>query len=171
MAEHREQVREMTSIAKRGAVQRRRDRGASIVELALIAPVMVLLVFGVLDLGRAYRTDIRLENAAREGAAFGQLFPNKVSCESTVDIDDRVRNEEPAVASLPGFSVAVFGFEDGVETEMSGCDGSVAQPGERISVEVSAEYHVVTPIVSQIVGEVIVMTGTAEVRVQGQVQP
>lgn len=139
-------------------------------ELALIAPIMVLLVFGVLDLARAYRMDIRLENAAREGAAFGQLFPNKVSCAGTLDINERVRNEEVGVAASPGFAVRVIGFPADVETEISGCDSSVAEPGDRIQVEVTADYHVTTPIVSQVVGKVIKLTGTAEVRVQGQVQ-
>ena len=41
-----------------------------LVELALILPVLLLLVVGALDIGRAFHMKIVLENAAREGAYF-----------------------------------------------------------------------------------------------------
>lgn len=155
----------------RSVAASRRERGASLVEFAFIAPLMVLLVMGVLDLGRAYRMDIRLENAAREGAAFGQLFPNKVDCGSSLDIHERVSDEEPGVATSPSFTITVIGIDEGAETEIVGCNSGIAHPGERLRVEVSAEYQVMTPVVSQVVGKSIEMTGAAEVRVQGQVEP
>jgi hypothetical protein len=144
-----------------------KERGASIVELALIAPIMVMLVFGVLDLGRAYRTQIRLENAAREGAAVAQLVPNKVRDCPSSDIQERALAEDPDI----GFIVTVFGIDDdGNEAIMSGCTGDVAQAGERVKVEVSAEFEILTPLVANVVGDSITLTGDAEVRVQGQVR-
>jgi Flp pilus assembly protein TadG len=148
------------------------ERGASIVELALISPIMVLLVFGVLDLGRAYRMNIQLENAAREGAAFAQIFPNNVSCGADPDIEDRVRAEEPALASAPDFEIEVLGQDDtDAFVPMSGCSGTTASPGERVRVEVRARYDIMTPLVANAVGRSLELTGHAEVRVQGQVQP
>ncbi len=47
---------------------RRRDRGASAVETALVLPLLLLLVFGVIDFGRMLNTQITLTEAAREGA-------------------------------------------------------------------------------------------------------
>lgn len=46
----------------------RHERGASIVELALVLPVLLLLILGVLDLGRGFRTYSVLANAAQAGA-------------------------------------------------------------------------------------------------------
>lgn len=149
-----------------------RERGASIVELALIAPVMVVLVMGVLDLGRAYRLNIRLENAAREGAAFAQVYPNDVTCGSAGSIHGHVEAEEPALKSTPGFQIVVLGQgAGGAFTPMTGCTGSVATPGERVRVNVSARYDIVTPLVAQAVGGSLTLVGSAEVRVQGQVRP
>lgn len=37
-------------------------------EFALILPVLVLLVFGIVEFGRAYNTNVTLTHAAREGA-------------------------------------------------------------------------------------------------------
>ncbi|HEY7146387.1 MAG TPA: TadE/TadG family type IV pilus assembly protein [Streptosporangiaceae bacterium] len=57
-----------------------RDRGAAAVEFALVLPLLLLLVFAIIDFGRALSAQITLTQAAREGArltALGQ--PNVVS--------------------------------------------------------------------------------------------
>jgi Flp pilus assembly protein TadG len=45
-----------------------RDRGAAAVEFALVLPLLVALVFGLIDFGRAYNQQISLTQLAREGA-------------------------------------------------------------------------------------------------------
>lgn len=44
------------------------ERGASAVEFALLAPVLFMLVFGIIQLGIAYHRQQGLEAASREGA-------------------------------------------------------------------------------------------------------
>ncbi|MFF1831711.1 TadE/TadG family type IV pilus assembly protein [Paenarthrobacter sp. NPDC058040] len=44
------------------------ERGAVAVEFALLVPVLVLLVLGIMEFGRAYNAQVSLSNAAREGA-------------------------------------------------------------------------------------------------------
>ena len=44
------------------------DRGAAVVEFALVLPVLVLFVFGIIEFGRAYNARIELTSAVREGA-------------------------------------------------------------------------------------------------------
>ena len=46
-------------------------RGQSLVEFAIVLPLLMLIVFGVLDLGRAFFALVTITNAAREGARFG----------------------------------------------------------------------------------------------------
>jgi Flp pilus assembly pilin Flp len=48
-----------------------RQRGAAAVEFALIVPLLVSLVFGVIDFGVAVGQNISLQGAAREGARQG----------------------------------------------------------------------------------------------------
>jgi Flp pilus assembly protein TadG len=48
--------------------RRPRERGAAAVEFALILPVFVLLIVGMLEFARAYNAQISISNAAREGA-------------------------------------------------------------------------------------------------------
>lgn len=44
------------------------ERGAVAVEFALLAPVLIMLLLGIMEFGRAYNVQISLSNAAREGA-------------------------------------------------------------------------------------------------------
>ncbi len=54
-----------------GAHVRKPTRGQGLVEFALVLPLLVLIIFGVLDLGRAFYSLIAITNAAREGARYG----------------------------------------------------------------------------------------------------
>ncbi|WP_427019319.1 TadE/TadG family type IV pilus assembly protein (plasmid) [Pseudarthrobacter sp. P1] len=46
------------------------ERGAVAVEFALLLPVLLLLVLGIMEFGRAYNVQISASNAAREGARY-----------------------------------------------------------------------------------------------------
>jgi len=52
------------------------ERGAAAVEFALVAPLLVLLICGIIDLGRAYATLNQLAAAAREGARIAAVLPD-----------------------------------------------------------------------------------------------
>jgi len=54
----------------RPAARRRRlgDRGAAAVEMALVLPVLLLVVFGIIDFGRVLNAQVKVTEAAREGA-------------------------------------------------------------------------------------------------------
>jgi Flp pilus assembly protein TadG len=53
----------------------RGERGANVVEMALVMVFLLLLAAGIVDLGRAYHTYIVMMNAAREGARWGSHYP------------------------------------------------------------------------------------------------
>jgi Flp pilus assembly protein TadG len=54
-------------------------RGQSLVEFALLLPVIALLVLGTTDLGRAFFAYQRLTNAVMQGGLFGVQYPGQVS--------------------------------------------------------------------------------------------
>ena len=43
------------------------DRGAAVVEFALVAPLLLMMVLGIAEFGRAYHVQTTLSQAAREG--------------------------------------------------------------------------------------------------------
>jgi Flp pilus assembly protein TadG len=52
---------------------RHTDRGSAAVELALVLPLLLLMLFGIIDFGRMLNTQITLTEAAREGARAAAL--------------------------------------------------------------------------------------------------
>jgi hypothetical protein len=48
------------------------------VELALIITILMVLLAGTIDLGRAFFTWLALRDAAQEGASYGSIYPNRL---------------------------------------------------------------------------------------------
>jgi Flp pilus assembly protein TadG len=71
----------------------RREGGAAAVEFALILTLLILLVFGIIQLGLAYNRYQGLQAAAREGARVASIGG------SQTDIRDRVRQSQSLFAS------------------------------------------------------------------------
>ena len=59
------------ALPKRGV----RRRGQGLVELAVMTPILLLMLLGVLDLGRLFFSYIQITNGVREGAGFGAHLP------------------------------------------------------------------------------------------------
>ena len=49
----------------------RDERGAAAIEFALVAPIVLMLLFGMISGGMAYSDHLSITNAVREGARFG----------------------------------------------------------------------------------------------------
>jgi len=57
---------------------RQRERGAVLLEFALILPLLVILLLTIVDLGLVIRDHQVLQNAAREAARFSSLKRNEI---------------------------------------------------------------------------------------------
>jgi Flp pilus assembly protein TadG len=58
---------------------RRRERGAELIEAAVVMPLLLIMLAIVLDLGRAYFCYIAVIDAAREGARYGVANQNSTA--------------------------------------------------------------------------------------------
>jgi Flp pilus assembly protein TadG len=58
---------------KRHNIQMKDQRGQSMVELAIILPVFVVLLFGIIQFGIAFNNYVTLTDAARAGARTGSI--------------------------------------------------------------------------------------------------
>ena len=67
--------------------RRPRTRGQSLVEFALILPLLMIFLATVLDLGRIYYANISLLNAAREGAFQASKTPDSYDAGQPCDTD------------------------------------------------------------------------------------
>ncbi len=59
--------------------RRRAGRGQSLVEMAIMAPILIIVLAAIVDMGRAIDVFISITNAAREGARYGSLHPTDPS--------------------------------------------------------------------------------------------
>ena len=92
-------------------IARSSDRGAELVEYALIAPVLMLILLGIAEFGLFFQAFEVVNNAAREGARMGILArETDAQFYSTADIQGRVASfitaGLPSGAATPTTTVA-----------------------------------------------------------------
>ncbi len=99
---------------------RRERRGAAVVEFAVVAPILFLLVFGMIEYGRLVMVQQVLTNATREGARHGVLDGS-----TTTEVQTTVTNYLTS-ANIAGATVTVnpdppdsAGFGDPVTVSVS----------------------------------------------------
>jgi Flp pilus assembly protein TadG len=86
------------------SLQRRseRERGASLVEFALVAPVLLLLIFGAFEYGMFFKDYLTVSNTTRTGARVGS------AAGSSGDADYQILQAvKSAAAALPGGSNSI----------------------------------------------------------------
>lgn len=79
---------------------RRKERGAVAVEMAIVLPLLLLILLGIIEFGRAYNVQVSLTQAAREGARHAAIHYNDAS----LDVAGTALGAAPALAGL-GVSV------------------------------------------------------------------
>ena len=72
-------------------IRKRDDRGAAMIEFAIIVPVLLMLLVGIIQFGRAYNIQVGIQAAAREGARELALHG------SADEVRARVRDAAPSV--------------------------------------------------------------------------
>ncbi|MDO9377766.1 MAG: TadE/TadG family type IV pilus assembly protein [Nocardioidaceae bacterium] len=76
-----------------------RDRGAAAVEFALIAPILMMMVLGIVEFGSLYKTNITMTNAAMTAArsfAAGDSSTSVAARTSTATTVARSASERPS---------------------------------------------------------------------------
>lgn len=104
-----------------------RDRGAAAVEFALLLPVLLVVLFGLIDFGRALNAQITLTQAAREGARLDALGDTNAQ----------------VIARAKG---AATGLSPVTVTEVYACQSGDAQAGNDATVKTSYSFSFITPV-------------------------
>jgi Flp pilus assembly protein TadG len=140
------------STVRRPAGGRDRDRGAVAVEFALVLPILLLVVFGIIDFGRMLNAQITLTQAAREGARWAALSQSGVPA--------RVTQAAPNMNPAPSTTI------------VSSCPANAAV-GAYAEVQASYTFSFVTPFgaISGLLGGTspgtLTLTSTARFRCGG----
>ena len=118
------------------------------VEFAFGMVILVIILVGIVDLGRAFFTYMALRDAAQEGAVYGSMCP-----EDEAKIEERVRSisSEPVDMSDTSLvEVTCAYITSGGETP---CNGAVPSAGNGIRVGVTYHDFVITmPFLGAFIG-------------------
>jgi Flp pilus assembly protein TadG len=73
-----------------------KERGAVAVEFALLAPVLIMILLGIMEFGRAYNVQILLSSAAREGVRVMAI--NNSAAAARTAVKNAVTSLQPALS-------------------------------------------------------------------------
>jgi len=152
---------------------RARQRGQSLVELALVLPVLLLLVVVALDFGRIYLGYINIQNMARIAANEAANNPLAWSVTVDEDIQERYRNQilEDTSATncqLPTTSGGEPIIPDPIFTDMN-ADGTDVGLGDQVTVQLTCYFSVATPLIGGILGDQVEVTAESNFPVKAGV--
>ncbi|HKV29713.1 MAG TPA: TadE family protein [Candidatus Dormibacteraeota bacterium] len=170
-------------------------RGQALVEMALITPLLVFILLGIVDLGRAYYQYTVMTNAVREGARYAAVNWSNTSGGGAATNSNAasapfntVQGRMQYVGNSAGMSFAndashmAVMYYDGTSAALTQCahwnaatntivqDGGypVTQPrtGDLVRVRLGYTFTPIVPILSQVVGGGFNLVADVRIRIE-----
>lgn len=113
------------------------EDGQAVVEFALVAPILLLILCGIIDFGWIFSAQIATHNCAREGARFAAAYSDYSSAESETE--------------AKVLSVASNNIKNNLSTTVTYSDTSFPGSGD-VSVRVVSEVRALTFVAHTIFG-------------------
>ncbi len=111
----------------------KQEKGQALVELAFVLPILLILVFGIIEFGNIYYTNLTLNNASREGARTGAIR----ATQHDVNLEGEIRQIiKTRVPSLDYNEVQVY---------ITPNSGDIAR-GDDLKVELRYNRRLLTPL-------------------------
>ena len=123
----------------------RKQRGAALVESAMVLPILLLISAGIFEFGRAYQTWQVLTNAAREGARVAVL-PNGAPATAETLVRQYMQDGQ-----LSKFATAAVSVDRAVPITVNGAPQTASQ----VVIDYPFDFIVLQPVAQ------LVVTGTA----------
>ncbi len=151
----------LEQIAMKERRKENKERGQSLIELAISLPVIVLILLGTVNFGLALFSYAILRDAAQEGALYGSFNPaNKAA------IENRARNILPRdnedIFSSPVNLLNNNVVSVEIDSIGKACQGITRGAANSIRVRVIYRQPIIMPFIGDIVGSnSIRLTGSA----------
>ncbi len=137
-------------------------KGASAVEFAIILPVLIVMLFGIIEFGLVLYDKAVITNASREGARQGTLFKTDPSDPSQhMSCPDILNKVSTVVTAYCADKVVTFKDPPGTcNTATSTCSGT--DQGDELTVVVTYQYDylVIPAFISTIAGPITINATT-----------
>jgi Flp pilus assembly protein TadG len=142
----------------------RSESGAAAVEFAIVLPVLLLILFGMINFGVVFAQNLALSNAARQAARFGAV-DGRTCSDITSEAGSTVSGETIAYSQLSGMTTTVKkktsgGAESSCATEA--CQGSSL--GDSVKVTITADSSFLVPWIVPGVPNSVNISGKGEFR-------
>jgi Flp pilus assembly protein TadG len=109
-----------------GKRSRRRSSGQALAEVALVAPLFFLIVFGIIDLGRVIWANDVVAGAAREGARYASVHAGNLGLTDPATKDDiKAHATDYVIAGGTNVAVTVCFSAVRIASQQAGCTGDV----------------------------------------------
>ncbi len=123
------------------------EKGQSLVEFAILLPILLLLLMGILEFGIMLNSFLTVNNSAREGARLG------IVSGSNTEISNLIVNISPNLDT------------ENLIVNITPAEGS-RESGGTLTVEVIYNYQVIIPIISNILNDVVVLKAQTSMRIE-----
>ena len=130
----------------------REEDGQSMVEFALILPIFLLILCGIIDFGWLFYNQLSLNNACREGARYAVVH--------TAENADT----HAIITHIENTTTTVFA-NDGVDITVTYSAPSDPTSGD-ITVSLKADISFFTPVLSTVLGKEKTITSTVIMKVE-----
>jgi len=134
----------------RRLLRKRGEKGASLVEFAMVAPFLILLLFGIIEFAWVFATNLDVKHGAREGARITAVnTPDTGNVDLAAEICSRME--------LVGSNTA---------TSITWASDGTPAVGEGVTVTVSTPLTTLTGIMDWAFGGVPTLDSTVEIRIE-----
>ncbi len=129
----------------------RRQSGATIVEMAIVAPVFLLILFALVEVSMMFFATLTMQYAVREGARYaitGQsnLDPNTASQQRYAAVIENIRANSLGMYERVAPVISVNGTSYSSTAYTSGMFGAA---GSIIVLQLDCDWTVTTPLLSR----------------------
>jgi Flp pilus assembly protein TadG len=141
---------------RRGKPAQASERGAAAVEFALVVPILIVMIFGMVDMGMAINAQAIVGNAAREGARAASF--NGADTTATTNVVTSATKS--LIGTAPSTTITCQAV--GTATTIA-C--SSASPGDSVVVKVAYTYKWLSPGVLGLPGQTAIVA-TSQMRIE-----
>ncbi len=134
--------------------QDNREIGQSLIELALMLVFLIIVIAGIVDLGRALFYYVTMRDAAQEGVVYGSINPT-----GPCDNIKAIAKETLANGAVDGAQISIFmGYiNHQAVPDIPGAICETASPsirctGHDIEVVVAADFPLTMPLLGNLIG-------------------
>lgn len=130
---------------------RKTEQGQAVVEMALVLPILIMLIFGIVEFGRILNTYVIVADLSREGARKGAVGGTDIDITSTIQT-----NGVATGLSSSDLTINIIPTSVGARAR-----------GTSIEVEVSYPVDIIAPIIGNIIGDPYIVISQTTMRVEG----